>query len=132
MQPKWVQMPIVISQFCLPGLVRSASVCGSRSSPSGTALASAISLGVRLRRNTGCLRQLVLIAMPAAIFDTSTSIDAIASTSADGLIWVTSGSTTATAPTPAKLTAATLMKSRRRTPSPVAVCGLFQRGHAHP
>ena len=42
---------------------------------------------------------------------------AIASTSADGAIWVNSGTTAATAPTPATLTAATLRKSRRRTPS---------------
>ena len=44
----------------------------------------------------------------------STSVEASASTSADGLIWVISGIVTATAPTPAKLTAAMLMKSRRR------------------
>ena len=31
-QPRWVQTPSVISQFGLPGLVRSASDCGSRSS----------------------------------------------------------------------------------------------------
>ena len=63
-QPRWVHTPSVISQFSLPGLVRSASVCGSRSSLSGTALASAISFGIRLRTNTGCLRQMVLIACP--------------------------------------------------------------------
>src|SRR5512139_2414992 len=44
----------------------------------------------------------------------STSVEASASTSAGGFIWLTSGSATATAPTPAKLTAAMLMKSRRR------------------
>ena len=47
-----------------------------------TAFASPISFGVRLRMNTGCLRQLVLIACPGWIADTSTSIEASASTSA--------------------------------------------------
>jgi hypothetical protein len=41
----------------------------------------------------------------------------MASTSADGNIWTISGAKAATDPTPAKLTAATLRKSRRRTPS---------------
>jgi hypothetical protein len=50
------------------------------------------------------LRQLVLIAWPGAIFEISTSVEASASTSAGGLIWLISGSATATAPTPAKLT----------------------------
>src|SRR5689334_25080911 len=55
----------------------------------------------------------------------SISVVACASTSADGAIWTNSGASAATAPTPAKLTAATLRKSRRRTPSPVepAVAG---------
>jgi hypothetical protein len=116
-QPKWVQTPSVISQLALPGLVRSASVCGSRSSDSGVALASAISLGVRLRTNTGCLRQLTLMPCPGTTFEISTSVVDMASTSADGDIWTISGASAATAPTPAKLTAATLRKSRRRTPS---------------
>src|SRR3546814_10871883 len=66
-QPRWVQTPSVISQFSLPGLVRWSIVSGSRRSPSGTALASAISFATRLRTNTGCLRQLVLIACPGWI-----------------------------------------------------------------
>src|SRR3546814_6736501 len=57
---------------------------------------------------------LVVTALPSAILDRSTSVVDSASTSADGLIWLTSGSTTTLAPTPAKATAATLMKSRRR------------------
>src|SRR3982751_6517867 len=118
-QPKWVHTPIVISQFMCPGLVRSASVCGSRRLDTGTAFASAISLGVRLRTNTGCLRQLTLTPCPGRILARSTSIEASARTSADGLIWTTSGTKAATVPIPAKLTAATLRKSRRRTPSPI-------------
>src|SRR5215213_543728 len=117
-QPRWVQTPRVISQFCLPGLVRSASVCGSRRLDSGTAFASAISLGIRLRTNTGCLRQLTLIPCPGTTLEMSTSVVASASTSADGDIWTISGTRAATVPTPAKLTAATFRKSRRRTPSP--------------
>src|SRR3546814_8928887 len=66
--------------------------------------------------NTGLPRQLALMAWPGWIAETSTSIEASASTSADGFIWLTSGITAVAAPTPAKETAAMLMKSRRRTP----------------
>src|SRR5690349_3246585 len=55
---------------------------------------------------------------PGTIFEMSTSVVASASTSADGAIWTNNGAIAATAPTPAKLTAATFRKSRRRTPSP--------------
>ncbi|PAV67222.1 hypothetical protein WR25_13482 [Diploscapter pachys] len=79
-----------------------------------TAFASAISFGVRLRTKSGCLRNCALIAWPGWIFDRSTSVVDSASTSADGFIWLMSGSTIASAPTPAKDTAAILMKSRRR------------------
>src|SRR3546814_830888 len=70
--------------------------------------------------NTGLPRQLALMAWPGWIAETSTSIEASASTSADGFIWLTSGITAVAAPTPAKETAAMLMKSRRRTP--VSAC----------
>ena len=40
---------------------------------------------------SGCLRKIVLIAWPGWIAETSTSIEASASTSADGFIWLTSG-----------------------------------------
>src|SRR3546814_4647413 len=99
----------------LPSAVRSASDAGSRSSLSGTLLASACSAAVRLRMNTGLPRQLALMAWPGWIAETSTSIEASASTSADGFIWLTSGITAVAAPTPAKETAAMVMKSRRRT-----------------
>src|SRR3546814_5648302 len=87
----------------------------------------------------GCLRQLVLIAWPGWIAEMSISVDDSASTSADGFIWLTSGSTTVAAPTPAKLTAAILMKSRRRTPSSMSALRLvslairlhLQIGRAH-
>src|SRR6185369_529273 len=115
-QPRWVQTPSVISQFALPGLVRSASDWGSRSSERLTAFASAISFGVRLRMNIGCLRHWVLMPWPGWILEMSTSVVDSANTSADGLIWTISGASAATVPTPAKLTAATLRKSRRRTP----------------
>src|SRR5207237_5783254 len=52
-------------------------------------------------------------------FEISTSMVAIASTSAGGDICTKSGASAATPPTPAKLTAATFRKSRRRTPSPL-------------
>ncbi len=41
--------------------------------------------------NTGCLRQIALIAWPGWIAEMSTSIEASASTSADGVIWLISG-----------------------------------------
>src|SRR6186713_2267966 len=50
----------------------------------------------------------------------SSSVVDSASTSFDGAIWLISGIRTATPPTPAALTAAMLMKSRRRTPSSAA------------
>ena len=58
----------------------------------------------------------------------STSIDDSASTSADGLACINSGATAVTAPTPAKLTAAMLMKSRRRTPGSPASAGVGSPG----
>src|SRR6476646_3922171 len=74
--------------------------------------------------NTGCLRQVVLMPWPGWILEMSTSVVARASTSADGAIWTSKGASAATPPTPAKLTAATFRKSRRRTPSPeFAVAG---------
>src|SRR5690349_4497472 len=120
-QPRCVQTPSVISQFFLPGLVRSASVCGSRRSDSLTASASAISFGVRFRMKTGCLRHCALMPCPGWILEMSTSVVASASTSLDGAICTKSGINATTVPTPAKLTAATFRKSRRRTPpsSPV-------------
>jgi hypothetical protein len=82
---------MVISHCGLPSWVRSASVCGSRSSSRATALASAISCGVRWRMKSGCLRNMVLTAWPGSIAATSTSIEASASTSAEGFIWLISG-----------------------------------------
>src|SRR4030095_107542 len=67
--------------------------------------------------NTGCLRQLTLMPCPGTTFEMSTSVVASASTSAEGDIWTMRGVKAATVPTPAKLTAATFKKSRRRTPS---------------
>src|SRR6187455_2297302 len=50
----------------------------------------------------------------------SSSVVDSASTYFDGAIWLISGTSVATPPTPAAVTAAILMKSRRRTPSPAA------------
>ena len=105
----------------LPCLVRSASVCGSRSSDSGTALASADLFGRQVAdehrllapddldrlarpRPSRCRPRLSPARgrPPTATFGRST------------------GRSAATAPTPAKLTAATFRKSRRRTPPPVS------------
>jgi hypothetical protein len=74
--------------------------------------------------NTGCLRQLTFTPCPGWIFEMSTSVEDSASTSADGAICTSSGASAATAPTPAKLTAATFRKSRRRTPSSPTVAVL--------
>ena len=43
---------------------------------------------------------------------------------AEGLIWLINGIRVRSPPTPAALTAAILMKSRRRTPSPVSSSGV--------
>src|SRR4028119_2538743 len=102
-QPRWVQTPKVTSQLALPGLVLSASDCGSRSSLSGVALEAWISAGVRCLMNTGCLRQVVLIPCPGWILEISTSTEDKARTLADGAAWSSSGATAAAAPTPAKL-----------------------------
>ena len=73
---------------------------------------------------TGCLRNTPLIAWPGLIAEISISVELSASTSADGAIWLISGTSVATTPTPAAETAAMLMKSRRRTPSPAACSGV--------
>src|SRR5689334_20578305 len=63
---------------------------------------------------------------PGWTLEMSTSVVDSASTSADGAIWTNRGASATTAPIPAKETAATFRKSRRRTPSSSvgpAVCG---------
>jgi 1,4-dihydroxy-2-naphthoyl-CoA synthase len=52
----------------------------------GTFCASAISFGVRLRTNSGCLRNTALIAWPGLIAVRSTSVVLSARTSFDGAI----------------------------------------------
>jgi hypothetical protein len=54
-----------------------------------------ISSGVRLRTKTGCLRNTALIACPGAICEMSISVELSASTSAEGAICDTSGTSTA-------------------------------------
>ena len=54
----------------------------------GTASAAWISCRVRLRTNSGCLRNTALIAWPGSIADTSTSVLLSARTSAEGAIWL--------------------------------------------
>src|SRR3569623_337834 len=121
MQPRWVPTPSVITEFFLPALVRCSSGCGARRSSSGIASASAISLGVRLRTNNGCLRNEVMTPCPGSILDRSTTVVDSASTSADGLIWLISGTSTATPPpTAGNATAAMYRKSQRRGSWPVS------------
>src|SRR5690606_21990119 len=55
--------------------------------------------------------------------ETSISVELSARTSAEGAIWLISGNSVTSPPTPAALTAAMLMKSRRRTPSPASTAG---------
>jgi hypothetical protein len=123
--PKCVQTPMVINQLLFPGLVRASSVCGSRSNESGTATASAISFAVSCRTKSGCEWKIALMPWPGTICDRSTSVELSASTSADGAIWLISGTSVARAPTPAKLTAAMLMKSRRSTFGSIARAGFW-------
>jgi len=85
-------------------------------------------LGMALGITYGTIEHLVISLGAGAdtftIESTHTNVTNLDANNGDDTInvWTISGPTTATAPTPAKLTAATLRKSRRRTPSP-AVTG---------
>ncbi len=93
-------MPTRISHSALPGFTRSASVCGSRRSAWSEATASAISLGVRRRMKTGLPCHLMVISWPRTTLEMSCSIEAMARTSDEGLIWsITGQPMAATAPT---------------------------------
>jgi hypothetical protein len=72
-----------------------------------TFFASAISTGVNRRTNTGCLRNTALMACPGWIALMSISVELSARTSAEGFIWLTRGTRTLAAPTPAAPVAAT-------------------------
>ena len=100
-QPRWVQTPTRISHSGL--MARLASVAGAlsgrlalRANGSGrsltaTALASAISLGVRRRTNSGWPRHFTTICWPSATGVRSTSIEDSASAAADGIHLVDKG-----------------------------------------
>src|SRR5258706_8375785 len=108
-EPRWVQTPTSTSHSGL--VARSASVAnaelgrlalrarGSGSEFTSTALALAISAGVRRRTNRGWPRHLKTICWPGWIAAISISVEARASAAVLGFIWSMKGQVAAATPT---------------------------------